>query len=251
MRTIALVTITATMLLLSVWIPNVGFAGGDEQQVCDVGADYFLGIEDYSEAMRRHVEIVRRDPDNALAHYHLGFALGMVGDRTAELREYQRAAGLGLMNWDLFLNLGLAQLESGDLDAATDSLRHAVFLGGEHSESHFNLALVEAQRGMLTDAEHETMATLRLNAEQPDASNLLGVIYAQEGKTASASLVWRDLVRDVPDYEPARQNLEILGNSSKVATGETAAVSLPRAAAVHAIADGREVHSTAGEVLSQ
>ncbi len=251
MRTIALVTITATMLLLSVWIPNFVFAGGAEQQVCDVGADYSLGIEDYSEAIRRHVEIVRKHPDNALAHYHLGFALGMVGDRTAEVSEYQRAAALGLMNWDLFLNLGLAQLENGDLDVATDSLRHAVFLGGEHSESHFNLALVEAQRGMLTDAEHETLAALRLNAEQPDASNLLGVIYAQEGKTASASLVWRDLVRDVPDYEPARKNLEILGNSSKVATGETAAVSLPRAAAVHAIADGGEVHSSAGGVPSQ
>lgn len=61
-------------------------------------------------------------PDNALAHYHLGFALGMVGDRMAELKEYRRAAALGLVSWDLFLNLGLAQLETGDLDAATDSI---------------------------------------------------------------------------------------------------------------------------------
>ncbi len=227
MRIIALVTITATMLLLSVWIPNVVFAGEAEQQVCDVDAGYSLGIEDYSEAIRRHVEIVRKHPDNALAHYHLGFALGMVGDRTAEISDYQRAAALGLVNWDLFLNLGLAQLENGDLDAATDSLRHAVFLGGEHPKSHFNLALVEVQRGMLTDAEREILASLHLNPAQPDARNLLGVIYAQEGNTNRASLVWHELVRDVPDYEPARKNLEILGNSSKVATGETAAVSLP------------------------
>jgi len=250
-RTIALVTITATMLLFSVWIPNVVFAGGAEQQVCDVGADYSLGIEDYSEAIRRHVEIVRKHPDNALVHYHLGFALGMMGDQRGEVKEYQRAEVLGLRRWDLFLNLGLAQLESGDLGAATDSLRRAVLLGEGHWESHFNLALIDERRGMMGDAEHETLAALRLNAEQPDASNLLGIIYAQEGKTASASLVWRDLVRDVPDYEPARKNLTILGNSSKVATGETAAVSLHRAAAVRAIADGREVHSTGGEVPSQ
>ena len=31
-----------------------------------------------------------------------------------ELTEYQRAVALGLRNWDLFLNLGLAQFESGD-----------------------------------------------------------------------------------------------------------------------------------------
>ena len=91
----------------------------------------------YSEAIRLHAEVVRKHPDNALAHYHLGFAEGMMGNRTAELREYQRAAALGLRNWDLFLNMGLAQLEDGDLDAATDSLQRAVLLGEDHSEITF------------------------------------------------------------------------------------------------------------------
>jgi Flp pilus assembly protein TadD len=246
-RIIALMIIATTVLLLSLWIPNGAIAGVTEQEVCDVHADYYLGVEDYSEAIRRHVEIVRKDPDNALAHYHLGFALGMVGDRIAELKEYQRAVELGLKSWDLYLNLGLAQVEDGELDAATDSLRRAVFLGEDHLESHFNLALVDERRGLLVDAERETVAALRLDRQQPDARNLLGVIYAQEGKTASASLVWRDLVRDVPDYEPARENLAILGNPNEVAIGETAAVDLPRAAAVNAILDGRKLGLLIGE----
>lgn len=182
MRTDALVIIAATIWMPSLCIPNAAIAGGAEQQICDVGADYSLGIEGYSEAIRRHVEIVRKQPNNALAHYHLGFALGMVGDRTAEVKEYQRAEALGLRSWDLFLNLGLAQLESDDLEAATDSLRRAVHLGEDRYESHFNLALVEESRGMLADAESEALASLRLNREQADARNLLGVIYAQEGK---------------------------------------------------------------------
>jgi Tfp pilus assembly protein PilF len=66
----------------------------------------------------------------------------MIGNTAAKVREYQRAAALRLRNWDLFLNVGLAQLENDDLDAATDSLRRAVLLGESHSESHFNLALV-------------------------------------------------------------------------------------------------------------
>ena len=251
MRSISLVMIAAPVLLLSVWIANDAIEGGAEQQVCDVSADYFLGVEDYSKAIRLHIEVIREHPTNALAHYHLGFAEGMVGDRTAEVREYQRAEALGHRSWDLFLNLGLAQLESADLDAATESLRRAVFLGGDHCESHYNLALVDVERGMLADAEHQTLATLRLNAQQPDARNLLGVIYAQEGKTASASEVWRDLVRDVPDYEPARENLAILGSPTEAANGETAAVNLPQTAAVHAILDEREVHLTSGEVPSQ
>jgi len=89
-RSIALLTIAATILLLSFWTPTDAIAGGAERQVCDVGADYSLGAEDYSAAIRRHVEVVRKYPENALAHYHLGFALGMVGDRMAEVREYQR-----------------------------------------------------------------------------------------------------------------------------------------------------------------
>ena len=222
--------------MLSLSIGCNAIAGRAEEQVCDVRADYSLGVEDYPEAIRLHREVVRKHPDNALAHYHLGFAQGIMGNKTAEISEYQRAEALGLRNWDLFLNLGLAQLENGDLDAATESLRKAVILGEEHSESHFNLALIDQRRGALADAERETLASLRLKPAQPEARNLLGVIYAQEGKTVRASLVWRELVRELSDYEPARTNLTILSNQKEVAVGETAAVALPTpAAAVKAI----------------
>jgi Flp pilus assembly protein TadD len=226
---LASLVFSATIFLLSFLIGGNSIAGVAAEQVCDVDADYSLGVEDYSEAIRRHVQVLTEHPDNAVAHYHLGFALGMVGNRMAEVREYQRAETLGLASWDLFLNLGLAQVENDDLDSATDSLRRAVLLGENHSESHFNLALVEVRRGMLADAEHETLASLKLNPNQPDARNQLGVIYAQEGKIARASLVWRDLVRELPDYEPARTNLVVLGSRSPVvgADDETAAADSP------------------------
>jgi len=219
----------AAIVLLSILIGGNSIAGGADEQVCDVGADYPLSVEDYTEAIRRHVKVLNGHPDDALSHYHLGFALGMVGNRTAEIREYQRAEKLGLTSWDLFLNLGLAQLESGDLDAATDSLRRAVFFGENHAESHLSLALVDERRGMLANAEHQTLASLQLNPNQPDARNRLGVIYAREGNIARASLIWRELLRDLPDYEPARTNLVVLGNRSPVAGAddETAAVDSP------------------------
>jgi len=215
-------------------------AASTEEQICDLDADYSLGVGDYPEAIRLHREIVRQSPRNALAHYHLGFALGMMRYREAEVREYQRAAALGLRNWDLFLNLGLAQADNGDLRAATDSLRRAVLLGKDHSESHFNLALVYERRGMLIDAERETQATLRLSSGQPDARNLLGVIYADEGENVRASVIWRELVRDDPDYEPARTNLALLGSSGEVASEETPV-------AIRAIRDEPQLHFPASE----
>jgi Flp pilus assembly protein TadD len=76
--------LVAAILLLSLRIGCNAIAGGADEQVCDVGADYSLGVEDYTKAIRLHREVVRRFPEKALAHYHLGFALGMMGDRRAE-----------------------------------------------------------------------------------------------------------------------------------------------------------------------
>ena len=161
----------------------------------------------------------------------------------AEVREYQRASTLGLASWDLYLNLGLAQFENGDLDAATESLRRAVFFGNNHAESHFNLALVELRRGMLADAEHETLASLQLNPDRAGRAINYGVIYAQEGKISRASLVWRQLLRDLPHYEPARTNLVVLGGRSQVADAddERAALALRTCASVKTIGDEREL----------
>jgi len=237
----------AAVLLLSTGVARVASAGGGEQHVCNLDADYALGVEDYAAAIRLHTEVVRKHPADALAHYHLGFAEGMIGNTRAEAIEYQRAAALGLRDWDLFLNLGMAQLEDGDLDAATNSLRQSVLLGENHSESHFNLALAYQRRGMLADAESETLASLQLNPREPDTRNLLGVIYAQEGKTAGAWMVWRELAHETPEYGPARKNLALLGGQNEVVLGQTAAVVLPPAAAVKTTEDQPKVPSPISE----
>ena len=56
MRSITKIPNAADILLLSLWIPTYSFAGVAEQQVCDVGADYFPGMEEYSEAIHRRAE---------------------------------------------------------------------------------------------------------------------------------------------------------------------------------------------------
>jgi hypothetical protein len=89
-----------------------------------------------------------------------------------------------------------------------------------------------------------------LNPSQPDARNSLGVIFAEEGKTVRASLLWRELGREAPDYGPARKNLGLLGSQVEVAHGETAAVTLPPAAAVKPQKKNAKPHLPASEVQS-
>jgi hypothetical protein len=88
---------------------------------------------------------------------------------------------------------------------------------------------------MLADAERETLVSLRLDPEQPDAQNMLGVIYAQEGKATCASLLWHEILRELPDYQPVRANLAILGSQNEPQTRATAAVAASRAITVKAI----------------
>ncbi len=106
-RNLFLVPFGVAILLLCLSTACVASAVGGQEEICDVTADYALGLEDYPEAMSLHREVVRQHPDDALAYYHLGFAEGMMGDKRAELREYQLAATLGLRTWDLFLNIGV------------------------------------------------------------------------------------------------------------------------------------------------
>src|SRR5260221_11918191 len=106
----ATVTLALILLLGGVRVANAG--GAASEQVCRATADYFLGVEDYGEAVATHQRLVAAHPADALAHYHLGFAYGMIGNRSQEIVEYQKATTLGLRQWDLYLNLGRALLEA-------------------------------------------------------------------------------------------------------------------------------------------
>jgi tetratricopeptide (TPR) repeat protein len=213
-------------LPISAWALATTSNNAVDEQVCNPLADYFLGMEDYPEAIQRHRVVIVDDPDNALAHYHLGFAYGVTGEHKKELSEYQRAVTLGLDDWQLFLNLGLAYLENDQVTDATAVLRLSTLLGPARPETHFNLALAYERHGALAQAEQEALLSLQIDPNQPDARNTLGAIYAEEGKYVRAGEEWRELVSANPDYTPARTNLAILQNVETSAPKGTVGVSI-------------------------
>lgn len=186
-----------------------------DDEICDPLADYFLGMEDYPEAVQRHLMVVREHPDNAVAHYHLGFAYGITGHHGLELKEYREAIALGLGDWELFLNMGLLYLETDNLSEATEVLSLATLLAPFRPETHFNLGLAYARRGMLPWAEQEMLQALGLDPDEADTRNSLGVIYAEEGKYDLAREQWSGVLETNPDYGPARTNLVILEQMRK------------------------------------
>jgi tetratricopeptide (TPR) repeat protein len=130
-------TIGLALLILCV---SSSWAGAAKDEICDADADTALGLEDYLDAIVLHRKILLAGGgDDALAHYHLSFAYGMMGDSSQEISQYLAATRLGLRKWDLFLNLGIAYLDRKDWPNAATALRAAVSLGPDHPEAHFNL----------------------------------------------------------------------------------------------------------------
>jgi tetratricopeptide (TPR) repeat protein len=185
-------------------------ANSIDSQICDSDADYFLEIEDYARTIRSHEALLKQHPDNALAHYHLGFAYGMAGRPDAELHEYLRAIDLGLTNWDLFLNLGLAYLDNGSTESAIRALYLATIINPIRPEAHFNLALAYERAGRLDEAKEQVLVSIGLDSRQAAAWNTLATIYAEQGDRARARKLWCNLVQSSPGYIPARSNLRLL-----------------------------------------
>jgi tetratricopeptide (TPR) repeat protein len=218
------------LIVISVLLTSAGLAAEPtckhlpeaEEQVCDVQADFPLG-KDYPTAIRLHKEVIGRDPKNTRANYHLGFAYGMVGRHQEEIDEYQWAVELGLTDWTLFLNLGLARFEQGDFKTATDALKVAVLQAPERPEPHYNLALAYERLAMLNEAEREALSALALDPRDPEIRNIVALVSAERGDYQLAHEKWAALLADNPNYEPAKTNLAILDHTAAGRSKDSAA----------------------------
>jgi hypothetical protein len=74
MKTAAVILASLLLIVVS-GIVGISIAVADDsEEICDVRADFALGREDYTEAIRLHREVLVSHPEDGLAHYHLGFA---------------------------------------------------------------------------------------------------------------------------------------------------------------------------------
>jgi Flp pilus assembly protein TadD len=244
-RTIGILIATTALLML---VAKIGTAKAMayEEQTCNIDADSALGLENYPAAIALHQSFLRSHPDDALAHYHLGFAYGMMGRGSDEIRECRKAVMLGLREWDLFLDLGLAYLEKGDSANAIATLQTSTLLGSQHPDAHFNLALAYEKAERLTDAMREIVTALRLAPADPDMRNTKAIICAESGDLACARDEWTLLLQIAPRYTPARLNLLILtGSAPELHRSSPDTIEIPQSVAVEAWSSHRRMADVA------
>jgi len=153
-----------------------------ERWVCPEFADLPLRLGLYEEAVKEHRRVLFEEPDNALAHYHLGYAYGQVGAHSLEVEEYVRAVDLGLVREDLFYNLGMAYAELGALDKAEQAFNHAVTMAPANGDNRRALGMVYYEQRLFQEAIASCERATLLEPEDPHAWHCLALALAGAGK---------------------------------------------------------------------
>jgi tetratricopeptide (TPR) repeat protein len=179
---------------------------------CDIAADNAMKRENYHAALLLHERLLEKEPDNALALYHLGYAYGQTGNHQMEVHYYEKAIALGFVKDAIFFNLGMAYGELNQIEKSLKAFEKAVSLDPDNADNHFGLALSYQRR--LTDelAEAEFLKAIEIDPEHIDARLYLSLLYADMGELGKAIQQLRTILEIDPNHTGARDFLEKIEN---------------------------------------
>jgi len=172
----------------------------DGRWVCPEYADLPLRQGQFEEAVEQHLKVLSQEPDNGLAHYHLGYAYGQLGLNTEEIVEYQRAIDLGMEKGDLFYNLGMAYMELEEYDRAERSFHQAVEKEPDYGENHRGLGLAHLKQEHYHEAIISCRRATTLEPDDPDNWHCLALAAAKADQVGESWNAVKELRKLDPDY---------------------------------------------------
>lgn len=80
----------------------------------------------------------------------------------------------------------------------------------KHSAPYVNLGIAYARIGKIQDAEESLLTALKINPTHPVTQNELGMVYRKTGRFSEARKVYENVLKQYPQFLPARKNVGIL-----------------------------------------
>jgi len=112
--------------------------------ICEKEADEAIQMGDYEQGIRLHLALLEKEPGNAMAFYHLGYAYGMIGDHDKEVQYYEKAIALGYSrDAGLYYNLGMAYGELNSTQKAISAFKRALEIDPIHDDARKFLNSIE------------------------------------------------------------------------------------------------------------
>jgi putative PEP-CTERM system TPR-repeat lipoprotein len=150
---------------------------------------------------------VRRGGADAATLDMLGQLEAVTGQPQAAAEALRRAAELAPSNAELLARLAAARLASGDVVGATEAAGGSLRLAPDQRGARAMLAVGALMSGDIAAAEAE-FARLPPEAKQTPGGRLLeGTLQAARMQLPQARATLEALVRDQPDFQPARLTL--------------------------------------------
>jgi tetratricopeptide (TPR) repeat protein len=142
--------------------------------VCDPTADAAVEQGDYAKGLILHQAFLEKQPQNALATYHLGYLFGLKGEHAKEVFCYERAIDLGMdRNDQLFFNLGMALLELDRVAEAEAAFEKALEIAPQSADAHFGMAITMEMTKRYDEAQAALLKVLAIDPSHIHARNML------------------------------------------------------------------------------
>lgn len=186
-----------------------------ERWACDREADEAMMRNDYEGGIFLHQRFLEREPENALALYHLGYAYGQVGENLREVSCYEKAIALGFKKDRIFFNLGMAYGELHQTEKSIGAFKEALAINPDRADNHFGLGMAYQMKVADRLAEEEFLKAITIDPGHVDARLSLGLLYADWGEMQKAAEQLHKVLEIDPTNAKAREILEIMGKDSR------------------------------------
>ena len=163
------------------------------------------------------LDAVKKEPEGATPHNHLGAAYIEVGNSAKAFAQFQIALRINPEYPDAYTNMGLLYYNMNQVDRALEHFHKALQLKPASPETHNNIGLAYARLGKLDQAVASFQESLRLKSGQPGVYNNLGDAYEKMGLLDKAIEQYRTALRLQPDNAEAYNHLGIAFAKKKMA----------------------------------
>lgn len=154
-------------------------------------AEKALADEQFAVAIEALEKFVAEQPDDAYAHFHLGYARSALKQWPEAIAAYRRATELKPDMAAAHLNLGLILYEHESPEASVPPLRRAAELLANEARPHFLLGTALERSGKHAEAIVEYRAAAALDSRDADTQLALGRALLTTGKHAEAESAFR------------------------------------------------------------
>jgi len=215
-RTFQFIYLLGLVFCLAGLLSGVGCSKGslenrpalEKRWTCDKEADEPMKQHDYETAILLHHSLLRKEPANGLALYHLGYAYGQTGDHPKEVLYYKQAIDLGFKEDSIFFNLGMAYGELNQIENSIYAFNKALNINPGNADNHFGLALAYQRSAADKLAEEEFLKAIEIDQAHVDARLYLSLLYADMGELKKACEQLRKILEIDPAHKGAHEFLK-------------------------------------------